>query len=196
MRFFNHFLTTLLFLNVFWLKLSLAADIVLSDDASIKYIQSGKTESLNKGQKYFFNSQEPAMIEKEGRIPVLIIPVTSKTEVQIQQPLINDTQKNIDPEALKASMMQSMSFLTIEIFQIQKEISNGQLQVAQSKLEKLQTKFPDVTALDFLSASVLLLESKKKEAISRLENALKNYPDYPDGQSLLKVLKDEQGVKK
>lgn len=196
MRFFNHFLTTLLFLNVFWSKASLAADIVLSDDASIKYIQSGKIEPLSKGQKYFFNSQEPAMIEKEGHVPVLIIPVTSKTEVQIQQPLINDTQKNIDPEALKASMMQSMSFLTVEIFQIQKEISNGQLQEAQSKLEKLQRKFPDVVALDFLVVSVLLLESKKKEAIPRLENALKNYPDYPDGQSLLKVLKEEQGVKK
>lgn len=175
------------------IPLSKAADIVLDTDTSIKYIRSGKQDTILKGQKYHYTTTEPVLLEKDGKLPLLLVPINYNSDIQINQPNLSENQKNNDQEVSKQNLNFAMSELTLQVFQIQKYISLNQLDEAKNSLTKIKGKYPDVIALEFLSVSVLLLESKKKEAITRLEEALKKLPDYSDGQTLLKVLKNDQG---
>lgn len=181
---------------ILFMSHALASELVLESEASIHYLKSGKKEIVQKGQKYSFLGAEPALIEKEGKIPVLLLPLNNNSDIQLNLTNANEISKSVDAEILRQNLNSAMNELIINIFQIQKYISQGKFDEAKKILSKSATKYPDTDALDFLNVSIMLLENKKSEALSFLERALKKNPDYPEGQALLKQLKAEQGVRK
>ena len=88
-----------------------------------------------------------------------------------------------------------MSGLLVAVFEIQKLIAENKRPEARVLLEKTMRENPLVPALDFLGASLDVLDGKKEEAKLRLKKAVEVHPNYADGNSLYKSLTGEREKK-
>ena len=127
----------------------------------------------------------PSLINLEGRVPVLMVPVTLGTsEVTLNPPTVK--------EATASTGQREISLVISEIYlgihEIQKDIQKKSLERASIKIEDLIKKYPDVSFLHFTRGSVLFLQGKKKMARRAVMKALEGHPNFQEGKEFLKAI--------
>jgi hypothetical protein len=186
---------------LFFAALFLSADVALATelmavpDLTINYLDSHKSSNLQSGQTLNEKITEPLWITSNGRIPVLVFPLSSSTtsQIKIDPPLVSASSRarcDMNSAEDRTIVSTEMSRVIVSLFEIQKLISMNKEQEARLMFDKLQAMHPEVVALDFLGASLDVLETKRDDAKVRLQNAVKAFPEYEDGANLLKSLED------
>jgi hypothetical protein len=164
-----------------------AVEIVTSEDATIKYLPSEKSEGLTKGKSLVVNAAEVSYISADGKVPVFLIPFESHEQIKVNLLPAPECNGSAAPQG-KLLSPKEVSEYTIEIFQLQKMLSNGKTQAAQKEYSRLVAKYPDIAAIDFVGASISILNGQKQEALARIRRATAANPDYQDGMKLQKAL--------
>lgn len=142
--------------------------------------QSLKAESVNEIQL-----TTPSLINLEGRVPVLVIPVSEGTsEVSLNPPTVK--------EATALAGQKEISLVISEIYagisEIQKDLQKKNIDRASVKIDDLIKKYPDVSFLHFTRGSVLFLQGKKKLARRSVMKALEGHPNFQEGKDFLKAI--------
>lgn len=177
-------------INLFFLGAqTYAAEIVSSEDATIQYVTSGKSEILSKGQSFSYPGTDSIFITSPGRVPLLMVPVDNSSGlIKISLAKTDDHQSYMNSNEMKNAVAMELNMYTIELFQLQKLMNSGRTAEARSEFNKLEQKYPGISAIDFIGASLAILEGNRDEAKSRLERGLKTTPDYEDAKNLLRSL--------
>lgn len=154
--------------------------------SSLIYTDSNEKKEFKAGEKLNLEkTTQPMMIFSEGRAPVVIVPVCQNSaELTVKNPDIKEwalplLQQEIDKE---------LSTVMLSIKRIELNLKKRKFDLAQSQLNAVQEKYPNVAYFDFLRASLLLLTGDRTNALSALKKAMTVHPNDPAGQQLLKTL--------
>lgn len=135
--------------------------------------EKDKPVTLNKG---------PVLVESPGHIGVLVVPVESRDQT------VNLRLKELDKdnfgEHFQAIYNRELTEILAGVYKAQKYIQENNAKVALSEVQKLQVKYPGLTYLSFLEASIHLVLGNRNKTKEILEVALKNYPDNKDAMDL------------
>jgi predicted Zn-dependent protease len=130
----------------------------------------------------------PHLINLNGRIPVLFVPVQpGLSQVKLNPP----TFKEAVGDTAQIEIGKIVSNLMVGIQDIQTEIRRKNLDRAFEKLEQIEKQYPRVTYLEFIKGSIYLLQGNKSQARKAVERGLEAHPDYKEGQEFLKSLGGE-----
>lgn len=128
----------------------------------------------------------PLQISSETRVPVFLIPVySSNSEITVNSPLI----KNAVGSANQNEVSNLLSTLMTEIDDIQNLIKQNKLNEALGRVQALRTQYPQVKFLEFVRASILLLQGNRAEATQAATEGAKAHPNYQGGKRFLEKLK-------
>lgn len=142
--------------------------------------QNLKSETVNE-----ISIKAPSLVNLEGRVPVLMIPVNEgSSEVTLNPPTVK--------EATALAGQKEISIVISEIYmginEIQKDIQKKNLDRASIKVDDLLKKYPGVSFLHFTKGSVLFLQGKKKLARRSVMKALEGHPNFQEGKDFLKAI--------
>lgn len=146
---------------------------------------SGQEESVSKGATVEVG-QDPVYVESKGRVGVVIIPLEARaSKMDLNLRPIEDWSGSI----LEKRGNSLLTKVLIDINKIQNSMAQGKNEEALALIRKSLQNYPGLTYLRFLEGSCLSLMGQRGQAISVLEEALVEYPDQPEAQKLLEVLK-------
>ena len=158
----------------------------LSVDADSDVTQGEQKKTVKAGERFEINDTVPALVESSGKVPVIVLPLGStKSEVKVTAPSVVDW-----PSALTQKRMdQNLSVLLNSIQEVEAKLKKNEAREALSMMDRLQSQFPELSYLNFLRASALVLNGQKKEALDSLNKALAAHPNNVRGQQMLSALK-------
>lgn len=158
--------------------------VKVRSDAEVLSIKSGDRKTLKARDE--FTLDEPTWVVEKERVPVLIFPV-SKDAVSIE---LNSPSTRRDGKEFSAlSVDQQLSDLLKQFVEIQKLVQTKNKEEALNKAYALKSKYPDVAFLNFLLASVLVVNGNKSDAERALERGLASHPEFQDGKVMLQKLR-------
>ena len=129
----------------------------------------------------------PILIEKEGRISLLIYPaVEGQGAYKVNLKEIKDW----GGESLAAASSQAINDVLSEFNKIQVLMSENKAQEALGAVTELKKKYPKLSYLSFIEASCHFMLGNMDQARQNLNVALKDFPDNELGLTLEKKLKD------
>lgn len=166
-----------------------------SENGSFVSLQDQTSKSLTANQSTDLSLSSPALINLEGRIPVLLVPVNAgSNSVELNPPTI----KEATASAGQREMSQVISEIYIGIHEIQKDLQKNNVDRASQKIESLIKKYPDISFLHFTQGSVYFLQGKKRLARASVTKALQGHPNFQEGKDFLKAIggpvKDSEGT--
>lgn len=159
--------------------------LIPSESGDMKIIGSDVNYQLTAEKPTDLSLESPALIQLNGRVPLLLVPVSAgKTEIRINPPTIADATG----AQSQREISNLLSNLMIEIVEIQRKVQEKRFQQAYDQLVNLQKMYPKIAYLDFIKASVLYLQGKRSEARTAIESALKVHPNFKEGKEFLKQI--------
>ena len=176
-----------------------AAEVVCTEDVKLKYSTSGKVEDLKKGQTYTYLAKEPVLISSKdpstAKMSVLLVPANNTAQIQVTLPSLpaGRCESSEDKQAISPAHLNEY---TIQLFNIQRLVGQGKTADAQSQLSALQSKYPEASALEFIAASLDLLQGQREPAMEHLKKGIQQNADYTEAQELLKALTAGKGATK
>ena len=160
-------------------KLSQESTVTFESGEKLK-VEKEKAVSLDKG---------PVLIESPGHLGVLVVPIKDKDQsVNVRLKKLN---KENFGDQFQAIYNQEMTQILGEVYKVQKLIHENKKQDALVQVQRLKDKFPGLTYLSFLEASVYLVMGDKGKTKQLLEVALTNYPDNQEAMDLYISLLDK-----
>jgi hypothetical protein len=149
---------------------------------------NNKTTKVTTGENVVFPASESIVIQAEGRMSMLLVPVKENSSIDIRLPeLGKDSITTIQNDEVN-KMMDS---LFVEVQQIQGMILDEKYQTALSKISVLVSRFPDVAFLHFIEGSCYQILGRKNDAVRSVRRGLALYPQSQDGQELYRKLTGE-----
>ncbi len=164
-----------------------SAQVVVKTSVGATYTNLMTQEKGSVGKDTMsISSTAPYLFESPQKVPVVVVPYSAgnPTNVAIEFPSLENECKG----TLGASAASDLSYMMLEINLIQNLLKSNRAAEARSHLNRLEKLYPKVSFLKFISASVLVVEGKRKEAVSALKDGLLAHPDYEPGQRMLKQL--------
>lgn len=156
-----------------------------TENGTFVSLQDQTTKSLTANQLTDLSLSSPALITLEGRIPVLMVPISAgSNNVELNPP----TVKEATASAGQREMSQVISEIYIGIHEIQKDLQKNNVDRASQKIESLIKKYPEVSFLHFTQGSVYFLQGKKKLARASVTKALQGHPNFQEGKDFLKAI--------
>jgi hypothetical protein len=160
-------------------------DLMLSLDGDVQNLVTGEKKSVSKDEKLLILDRQPRLIESPGRIPVLLVPVSSDGgAITVNSPSTMDMIK----EAKDLKIDNELSEVLLKLGEIQFLMAQKKLSIAQQKISELKTQFPNVRYLDFFDASIAFLLGDRTRALASVTTGLKAHPDYSPGLKLQESL--------
>jgi hypothetical protein len=161
--------------------------IKLPEDSVGQFVGPSKARvEFKAGVASTVDLSEPLQITSATRIPIILVPIYSgHADINMDSPQTKDALVNADQKAVSTLL----STLMANIADVQNLIQKKRYSEATSQLDLLRTKYPDVKFLEFIRASILLLQGNRSEAQKTTEDALKFHPDYLEGKRFLEKLK-------
>lgn len=160
-------------------KLQQSSVVTYQSGEKVK-VEKDKTVPLNKG---------PLLVESPGHLGVLVVPV--REEDQKVDLRLKKLDKDNFGEQIQAIYNRELSEILGGVYKVQKMIHENKKRDALSEVQKLQVKYPGLTYLSFLEASVYLILGNKAKTKQILEVALTNYPDNKEAMDLYVTLLDK-----
>lgn len=161
------------------------------DDVSVTDA-AGKTSAIKKGDPVVVEDS-PLHAESAGHVGVLIVPISSAPGVT------EITLKPIDEfggPRFNALLNKGLNEVVSKVIEAQKLLASGKARDALKVIEGVQEKNPDLTYLNFLKASCLVILGEKDRARTSLERALTDFPENEAGRALAASIGMEAGKKK
>jgi len=155
------------------------------ENGTIEDLSKQTKEPLARETDLTMQINSPRVVKIEGRIPVLVVPTDSGDSVIKLNPPF---EKEVSSKASQKDISFSVSQIMVGIESIQKSIQKKNYESANSQLEDLEKKFPDVAFLGFVRGSLDLIQGQKSKARKAVLHALESHPDYKEGQEFLKAL--------
>lgn len=141
----------------------------------------GSKSSVKKGESIPLPAQ-PINIESPGHIGLLVIPVTpAKGEVEISLKPVEEFGGSQFNRAVNSRLNEILS----KVVDAQKLLASGKAREALGIIENLQEKNSELTYLNFLKASCLVVLGERSRAREALDAALASFPDNEAGKALL-----------
>jgi hypothetical protein len=168
-----------------------AAEIQLRpvSNGTIETAIGHKKQDLVAEQITTFKLDEPALIRLDKKVPMILVPVgEGRQQITIDSLKVDEVLNAYNQG--QANVM--LSEILAEIVDIQQSVQQKKLDQAYRDLLQLQAKYPEVTFLEFLKASILLVMGKKAEAEKTAEAAVKKFPSYKGGKLFLDVVKGKK----
>ena len=164
---------------------SKSLELEVKYDAEVRSMETGSVQNVKAGEKTKIE-EASVLISAEGFLPLLIIPQLNST----RSVSVNGVSaKPIIDKAVLEISNKKVSDLLVGVVSLQRLIEDKKVRDASSQVVQLKQKYEGITFLDFLHASILLLEGRKNEALIMAENALKKMPDYEEGKIFVERLK-------
>lgn len=131
---------------------------------------------------------EPLIIRMNQKLPLILVPVDGHSKITVDSPKIDEVV-NVSNQN-QANIL--LSEILGQIVDIQKSIQQKNFDLAYKDLTDLEAKYPEVTFLEYLRASLLLLMGKKSEAEKVAENAYQKFPTYKGAKEFLETIKGKR----
>lgn len=153
------------------------------NDVTVVQPGGGKT-NYKKGDTYPFPNI-PVQVEAPGYVTVLMLPTQGNSgEATLTMRAIDDWGGPQFKQQLNSRLNEIIS----RVVEAQKELSGGRARGALSIIEDLQSKSPELTYLNFLKASCLIVLGEREKARAALDVALAAFPDNESGRALSQSL--------
>lgn len=155
-------------------------ELTLKQSANVSEL-GNPPEKKQKGEVVIVQ-EKPVMIEAPGYVGVLVMPsnpeYVQKSELNLR-PVSLWAGKGFDRE-----LNENMDEIIYEIHNILFDLASQRGKEALGRVENLQLRYPQVSALAFLKVSCLLVLNERNQAAALLENTLSRYPDSRIGQEM------------
>ena len=149
------------------------------DDVTVSQTGGSKT-SIKKGDSMPLPTA-PVQVEAPGRVGVLVIPAQPGSgEITISLKPVEDWG---GPQ-LNRLVNARLNEVVARVVDAQKMLSLGRAKDALATIEDLQTRYPELTFLNFLKASCLIVLGERERAKTTLDAALDAFPDNEAGRAL------------
>jgi thioredoxin-like negative regulator of GroEL len=123
----------------------------------------------------------PVHVEAPGRVGVLVVPTSSAAgETLISLKPVEDWGGPQLNRLVNARLNEVLS----RVVDAQKMLGSGRAKDALATIEDLQTRNPELTYLNFIKASCLVVLGERDRARSALDAALSAFPDNESGRAL------------
>lgn len=152
----------------------------------------GKTNAVKKGDPVVVEDS-PLHAESAGYVGVLVVPMSSEPGVT------EITLKPIDEfggPRFNALLNKGLNEVVSKVIEAQKLLAAGKARDALKVIENVQEKNPDLTYLNFLKASCLVILGEKDRARTSLERALADFPENEAGRALAASIGMDAGKKR
>jgi len=126
----------------------------------------------------------PVELESSSKIPVILVPVSGRSEITVNAPSRKEVVKKIEEEQVSVLFSNIMG----SVLDIQSEIRKHELDQALHHIVALEGQYPSIKILEFTRASILLLQGHRDEAKKIAEAAIQAVPDYQEGKRFLSAL--------
>lgn len=142
--------------------------------------------NLAAGKTLEFTSDQPILVEANGRVPIFVYPVASKNKnLNINLPKLDETKLN---KVHFDKINRELDSILPEVQQVQVMLLKRDYINALSKIRDLRAKHPKVAFLSFIEGSTYMILNRKSEAIKALNEGLQIYPDSAEAKELYKQL--------
>jgi hypothetical protein len=156
---------------------------------TVESVMTHVKQNLVADQVLTLKLNEPMLLRMDQKVPVILIPVGEGAQhISVDSPRVDEVLNSYNQG--QANIM--LSEILAQIVDIQQSVQQKKLDEAYRDLIQLQSKYPEVTFLEFLKASILLLMGKKAEAQKTAEAAVKKFPSYKGGQVFLDAVKGKK----
>lgn len=154
---------------------------VLKFQNDVTVIEAGGSKTAYKKGDTLPVPLVPTHIEAPGYIGMLVVPSSSGTgEIDV-------SLKNIEEfggPQFNRELNARLNEVVARVVEAQKMLASGKARDALGVIENLQDKNSELTYLNFLKASCLVVLGERARARTALEDALASFPDNEAGRSL------------
>ena len=160
--------------------------IVLKQD-SVVYVGPDKGSAKKRGEN-IDSENKPVLVESPGFASLYIIPLPG----DVVGSEVDATLRPLDTwsdEASKKKINSLLNGVVTKMSEIQILMASGRSKEALLSIEQLSNSYPELTYLNFLRASCLVLVGEREKARAVLETALRDFPDNVEGRQLFKALR-------
>ena len=152
--------------------------------ATLHY-SDGKTQELKANQESQIENKGAFLIKSTGRVPVLVAPTPSSDETfYIDAPTVAEWP----PKQVAEKISSDLNFLMAEFESIRLLLKERQADKALDVVRGIKRKFPQLSYVNFLEASALVLKGDRDLARKRLKSGLKDFPNHENAKQLLRAL--------
>ncbi len=164
-------------------------NLTLSEPGQIKNLKTNQVVDVEKGQAWPLESRDPVAIYSEQGIPVILVPnVADGSNINVDLPA-RASYQNL---AVDLNVDAALSDLLEKYSQLQTLIMQKKIAEARNVLADMRSKYKRVTFLNFVEASLDLIDGEKAAAITNLKKGLKVHPEYKKGADLLIQLEEKK----
>jgi predicted Zn-dependent protease len=128
--------------------------------------------------------EAPLFIESPGHVGVVLVPT------ELKQGKIQVSLRSIEGwggEQLDSAMNRNLSEILYEVSSIQNLLVKQKSREALLRAQGLQSKYPRVPAIQFLTASCLIATGQSEQAKRLLSGAMKESEDDPNAKKLFEL---------
>lgn len=163
--------------------------LLKSPHDSTVYFSNGESATIRANQAQKIETNEAFMIRSRGRVPVLVAPMpASDSEINVNAPEVD----NWMPDQVSRKIAMDLNFIMAEFETIRAHLKDKNPDKALAVVRSIKNKYPQLSYVNFLEASALVMKSDFAQAKLRLEEGLKDFPDHRSGQELLRALRGNQ----
>lgn len=126
------------------------------------------------------------LLSSENFLPIILLPKNSDSDIIKISGLPVDL---VIEKAVQKRANQRLSDLLMKVVELQKLIEVRQSDEASTRVLQLKQEYPGIPLLDFLHASILVLQGRHSEALPFAEKASSQMPEYEEGKIFIEKLK-------
>lgn len=171
----------------------------LNDDYEVSIVTAAPGESVDlttqskqeiqKDQPVKIMLNDPQLIQLDDRIPVILVPVKSGiNEVKVDPPTIKDATQHL----VQGEISKNIAEIIQGIEEAKSLLRRKEYDAALNRVQQIQAKYPKVAFLEFVKASIYLVQGRKADARTAASIGLKSHPDFEDAKKFLQSIGAEQ----
>jgi predicted Zn-dependent protease len=162
----------------------------VTTDFKASYQKTGDSNlvDLNPREVLQLDPGQQVLFQADGHIPMLIV-IPKDKDAQVH--LSNEQQKDLIQKATQKSLSEAVSEIVAKIQATEWLIKNKNYSSAQTNLNELQDKYPQVASIYFMQGTVHFLLNNRKAAVAAFEQGLRIDPNNVDAKKLLENLRKD-----
>lgn len=179
-----------LFATSAFAQLALGGEISFSFEYPVEVATPSREGLVNQkvfapGERVILPMEKPYWVQSQGRIPVILIPVTSSIEeiIKLNLPEVGAWP----PRAVEKEIDYKMSMMIDLMTQFQAAIIKRDVRTAETLLNQM-TSIQNVASLNFLRASLQFIKGDLDQAKLSVRKGLERFPANSHGIQLLRSL--------
>lgn len=175
----------LLFLILTNISLHAAAWTVKTTHDGTAHFGINRSVELKANTNTALESREAFIIKSPGRVPVLVAPVPSSDNlVEIEAPEVDQWP----PKLITMKIASELNTLLAEFDDIRAALKDNEPDKALDKVRTVRSRYPELSYFNFLEASALVMKGDRKQAVTKLKEGLKDFPNQESALELLRAL--------